>query len=87
MSRRAKDKMSIVTVVSFGRFSGCVYKIAIAHTAGSMVTLTSVGSATRGGTNFTPSPALRRMLELSGLLETEERMVTGDKVKRIQHEN
>jgi hypothetical protein len=62
MARRAKEKMSIVTVVSFGKSSRCVYKIVIARTAGSMVTLTSVGSATRGGTNFIPSPALRRML-------------------------
>ena len=66
MARRAKEKMSIVTVVSFGKSSRCVYKIAIARTAGSMVTLTSVGSATRGGTNFIPSLALRRMLESSG---------------------
>jgi hypothetical protein len=66
MARRAKEKMSIVTVVSFGKSSRCVYKIAIARTAGSMVTLTSVGSATRGGTDFIPSPALRRMLESSG---------------------
>jgi hypothetical protein len=66
MARRAKEKMSIVTVVSFEKLSRCVYKIAIARTAGSMVTLTSVGSATRVGTNFIPSPALRRMLESSG---------------------
>jgi hypothetical protein len=80
MSRRAKDKMSIVTVVSFGRFSGCVYKIAIAHTAGSMVTLTSVGSATKGGTNFTPSPALRRMLESNGLKATEVKKENGNEL-------
>jgi len=80
MSRRAKDKMSIVTVVSFGRFSGCVYKIAIAHTAGSMVTLTTLGSATRGGTNFTPSPALRRMLESNGLKATEVKKENGNEL-------
>ena len=66
MARKAKEKMSIVTVVSFGKSSRCVYKIAIARTAGSMVTLTNVGSATRGGTNFIPSPALKLMLETSG---------------------
>jgi len=80
MSRRAKDKMSIVTVVSFGRFSGCVYKIAIAHTAGSMVTLTSVGSATKGGTNFTPSLALRRMLESNGLKATKVKKENGNEL-------
>jgi hypothetical protein len=71
MGRRAKEKMSIVTVVSFGESSRCVWKIAIARTVGSMVTLTSVGSATRDGTNFTPSPALRRILETSGSKATE----------------
>jgi hypothetical protein len=71
MGRRAKEKMSIVTVVSFEKLSRCVCKIAIARTAGSMVTLTSVGSATRDGMNFTPSPALRRMLETSGQRATE----------------
>jgi hypothetical protein len=71
MGRKAKEKMSIVTVVSFEKLSRCVFKIAIARTVGSMVTLTSVGSATRGGTNFIPSPALRRMLESSGQKATE----------------
>jgi hypothetical protein len=71
MARRAKEKMSIVTAVSFGKSSRCVLKIAIARTAGSMVTLTSVGSVTKGGTNFIPSPALRRMLETSGQKVTE----------------
>jgi hypothetical protein len=71
MGRRAKEKMNIVTVVSFGESSRCVLKIAIARTAGSMVTLTSVGSATRDGMNFIPSPALRRTLETSGLKVTE----------------
>ena len=66
MGWRAKEKMSIVTVVSFEKSSRCVFKIAIARTAGSMVTLTSVGSATRDGTNFIPSPALKRMLENNG---------------------
>jgi hypothetical protein len=66
MARKAKERMSIVTVVSFAESSRCVLKIAIARTAGSMVTLTSVGSATKGGTNFIPSPVLRRMLETSG---------------------
>jgi len=78
MARKAKEKMSIVTVVSFGKSSRCVYKIAIARTAGSMVTLTSVGSATRGGTNFIPSPALKRMLETSGKKVTEVTQENGN---------
>jgi hypothetical protein len=66
MARKAKEKMSIVTVVSFEESSRCALKIAIAHTVGSTVTLTNVGSITKGGTNFIPSPALRRILESSG---------------------
>ena len=72
--------MNIVTVVSFGKFSGCVSKIAIAHTAGSTVTLTTLGSATRGGTNFTPSPALRQMLESSGQKVTEVTQENGNEL-------
>jgi hypothetical protein len=82
MARKAKEKMSIVTVVSFGKSSRCVYKIAIARTAGSMVTLTSVGSAIRGGTNFIPSPALRRMLETNGLRATEVTQENGNDRRR-----
>ena len=78
MGRRAKEKMSIVTVVSFEKLSRCVFKIAIARTAGSMVTLTSVGSATRGGTNFIPSPVLRRMLESNGQKATEVTQENGN---------
>ena len=71
MGRRAKEKMNIVTVVSFGESSRCGLKIAIARTAGSMVTLTSVGSATRDGMNFIPSHGLRKILETSGSKVTE----------------
>jgi hypothetical protein len=80
MSRRAKEKMSIVTVVSFGQSSRCVQKIAIARTAGSMVTLTTLGSATKGGMNFTPSPTLRRMLESNGLKATEVKKENGNEL-------
>jgi hypothetical protein len=82
MGRKAKEKMSIVTVVSFEESSRCVLKIAIAHTAGSMVTLTTLGSATRDGTNFTPSPALRRMLESNGLKATEVTKENGNEETR-----
>jgi len=78
MGRKAKERMSIVTVVSFEKLSRCVCKIAIARTAGSMVTLTTLGNATRDGTNFTPSPALRRMLESSGQKATEATQENGN---------
>jgi hypothetical protein len=64
--KKVKETMSIVTVVSLERSSKCDLKIGIARTAGSMVTLTSVGSVTKGGTNFIPSRGLRRMLETNG---------------------
>jgi hypothetical protein len=78
--RRKKDKeqTSIVTVVSFGKSSRCDSKIAIAHTAGSTVTLMTLGDVTKGGTNFTPSPALRRMLETSGQKATEVTQENGN---------
>jgi len=63
--------MSIVTVVSFDTSSRCALKIAIARTAGSMVTLTTLGSVIRDGTNFIPSHDLKRMLETNGTKATE----------------
>lgn len=80
MGKRAKEKMSIVTVVSCEESSKCVLKIAIARTAGSMVTLTTLGSATRGGTNFTPSLALRRMLESNGQKVIEVTQENGNEI-------
>jgi len=83
MARRAKEKMSIATAVSFGESSICVFKIAIARTAGSMVTLTTLGSVTRDGTNFIPSHALRQTLEISGQRVTEVTQENGnDKARR-----
>jgi len=64
--KKVKEKMSIVTVVSFDTSSRCASKIAIAHTVGLMVTLTKLGGITKGGMNFIQSHALRRMLESSG---------------------
>ena len=69
-AKKVKEKMSIVTVVSFDTSSRCASKIAIAHTVGSMVTLTKLGGITKGGTNFIPSHALRKMLEINGPKET-----------------
>ena len=69
--KKVKERMSIVTVVSFDTSSRFALRIAIAHTVGSMVTLTNLGGITKGGTNFIPSHDLRRMLETSGQKETE----------------
>ena len=67
--KRVKEKTSIVTVVSFGGSSKKELKIAMAHTVGSTVTLTTLGGILKDGTNFIPSPALRRMLEINGAVE------------------
>ena len=76
--KKVKETTSIVTVVSFGRLSKCVSRIAIAHTVGSMVTLTNVGRITRGGMNFIPSHALKQMLENSGVKATEVTQENGN---------
>jgi len=78
--KKVKERMNIVTVVSFGRSSRCASKIAIAHTVGSMVTLMTLGSVTRDGTNFTPSHALRRMLESNGQKVTEVTQENGNEL-------
>lgn len=75
---RDKEKMSIVTVVSFGGSSRRGWKIAMAHTVGSTVTLTKLGDISKGGTSFTPSPALRRMLEINGAVEIAANTEIGD---------
>ena len=67
--KRVKEKTSIVTVVLFGGSSKKELKIAMAHTVGSTVTLTTLGGISKDGTNFIPSPALRRMLEINGAVE------------------
>ena len=78
--KKVKEQMNIATVVSFGTSSRCASRIAIAHTVGSTVTLTTLGNVTKDGTNFTPSPALRRMLETSGLKATEVTQENGNEL-------
>jgi hypothetical protein len=76
--KKVKEQMNIVTVVSFGKLSKCVSQIAIAHTVGSTVTLTTLGNVTRDGMNFIPTHNLRRMLETNGQKEIEEHMENGN---------
>lgn len=78
--KKVKERMNIVTVVSFGRSSRCASKIAIAHTVGSMVTLMTLGSVTKDGMNITPSHALRRMLESNGQKATEVTQENGNEL-------
>ena len=85
MTKRSKEQetVSICTAVSFGKSSRCALKIAMVHTVGSVATVTTLGAGRKGGTNFTPSPALRRMLEINGLKVTEVTKENGnDKARR-----
>jgi hypothetical protein len=85
MTKRSKEQetVSICTAVSFGKSSRCASKIVMVHTVGSMATVTTLGAGRKGGTNFTPSPALRRMLEINGLKVTEVTKENGnDKARR-----
>jgi hypothetical protein len=81
-NKKVKEMMNIATVVSFGTSSRCESRIAIAHTVGSTVTLTTLGSVTKGGTNFIPSLALRQMLESNGLKATEVTQENGNEETR-----
>ena len=85
MTKRSKEQetVSICTAVSFGKSSRCASKIVMVHTVGSMATVTTLGAGKKGGTNFTPSLALRRMLEINGLKVTEVTKENGnDKARR-----
>ena len=76
--KKARGEMNIVTAVSFDTLSQCGLKIAIAHTVGSTVTVTSLGSITKDGMNFIPSRDLRKMLETNGQRATEEIKESGN---------
>jgi enterochelin esterase-like enzyme len=68
MTRKNKEQetVSICTVVSFEKSSRCGLKIAMAHTVGSRVTLTTLGVGRKGGMTFTPNQNLKKMLETNG---------------------
>ena len=71
-------KMSIVTVVSFVGSSRKGLKIAMARTDGSRVTLTTMGGVSKDGMSFTPSRALKKMLEINGPRATEANKEIGN---------
>ena len=76
--KKERDSVSIVTVVLFGKSSGCDLKIGMAHTVGSVATVTTLGVGTRGGTNFTPNRILKQMLEINGTKATEVTQENGN---------
>ena len=76
--KKELENVSICTVVSFGRSSGCGLKIAMVHTVGSVATVTTLGVGRKGGTNFIPNPTLKKMLEINGKKVTEVNKEIGD---------
>ena len=74
---KAKGKTSIVTVVSFDGSSSDAYKIAMRHTDGSTVTLTTLAVVTRAGMNYMQALDLNKMFGLSGALGIEANLATG----------
>ena len=70
--KKVKESMNIATVVSFGGSSQSASKIVLVQSSGLKVTVTTMGSITKDGMNFTPSLDLRRMLRINGLKATED---------------
>jgi hypothetical protein len=73
--KKEKGTMSIVTVVSFDGSSKNGLKIAMAHTDGSMVTLTTLVDITKAGMIYMKDHGLNKMFEISGvkaIVETKE---------------
>jgi hypothetical protein len=77
---KAKDKTSIVTVVSFGGLSNDAYRIAMQRTDGSTVTLTTLAVVTRAGMTYMQALDLNRMFGISGLKVTEVTMENGNEL-------
>ena len=70
--KKVKVSMNIATVVSFDGSSQSASKIVLVQSSGSKVTVTTMGSITKDGMNFTPSLDLRQMLRINGLKATED---------------
>jgi hypothetical protein len=76
--KKVKESMNIATVVSFGGSSQSASKIVLVQSSGLKVTVTTMGSITKDGMNFTPSLDLRRMLRINGQKATEEQKENGN---------
>jgi hypothetical protein len=66
---KAKEQTNIVTAVSFDGSSKSGLKIAMAHTDGSGVTLTTLVAVSKDGMNYIRTHGWNRMFESSGLKE------------------
>ena len=76
--KKAKGKTSIVTVVSFDGSSKNGLKIAMAHTDGSEVMLTTLVDITRAGMTYIRDHGLKKMFETSGVKEIVATMENGN---------
>lgn len=76
--KKAKDQMSIVTAVSFDGSLKSAYKIAMAHTVGSVVTSTTLVAITKDGMTYIKDHGLNKMFESSGVEEIVATMESGN---------
>jgi hypothetical protein len=77
---KAKDKTSIVTVVSFDGSSNDAYRIAMQRTDGSTVTLTTLAVVTRAGMTYMQALDLNKMFGINGSKVTEVTMENGNEL-------
>lgn len=75
---KEKEMTSIVTVVSFDGSSKNGLKIAMAHTVGSEVMLTTLVDITRAGMTYIKDHGLKKMFETSGIKEIVATMENGN---------
>ena len=77
---KAKDKTSIVTVVSFGGSSNDAYRIVMQRTDGCTVTLTTLAVVTRAGMSFMKALDLNKMFGINGSKVIEVTMENGNEL-------
>jgi len=77
---KAKDKTSIVTVVSFDGSSNDAYRIVMQRTDGSTVTLTTLAVVTRAGMTYMQALDLNKMFGINGSKVTEVTMENGNEI-------
>ena len=76
--QKAKEQMSIVTAVSFDGSSKNELKIAMAHTDGSVVTLTTLVAVTKAGMIYIRDHGWNKMFETSGIKAIVEMKESGN---------
>lgn len=77
---KAKDKTSIVTVVSFGGSSNDAYRIVMQRTDGSTVTLTTLAVITKAGMSYMKALDLNKMFGINGVKVTEVMKENGNEL-------